>query len=167
MSSAASKADRLPAEWIDQLFRKLSVRYGRSFLARWEGIDEAEVKADWAEQLGGFQRRPDCIAYALDHLPTDRAPTVGQFRDLCNAKPEAQTTPRLDWKRGPIPADVALALDRLKEPRDVTDQYAGPKGWAFRLRDREADGQTLPPYSRRAWREALGLAGTKATGATE
>ena len=43
MSSTASPAEVLPAHWIDQLFRKLSIRYGRPFMARWDGIDEAEA----------------------------------------------------------------------------------------------------------------------------
>ena len=151
-----SNADLLPAEWVDRIFTKLSVRYGRQFKARWDGIDESLVKADWAEQLGGFRARPDCIAYALENLPPDRPPTATQFRELCRAKPETSQAPRLDWKRGPIPADVAKALDRLKEPAEVTGQYAGPKGWAYRLRDREAQGDRLNPYQRRCWREAIG-----------
>lgn len=152
------KRDALPVEWIDRVFQKLSVRYGRTFMARWDGIDEELVKADWAEQLGGFLARPDCLAYALDNLPTDRPPTAGQFRELCNAKPESQEVARLDWKRGPIPANVLRELDRLKEPPEVEAQYAGHKGWAYRLRDREAAGERLPHYSRGAWRDAIGAA---------
>jgi len=85
---------------------------------------------------------------------------VGEFRALCNARPEEQeAAPRLDWKRGPIPAGVMQALDRLKEAPEVDGQYLGAKGWAYRLRDREASGQVLPPFSRRAWREVLALDG--------
>jgi hypothetical protein len=149
-------SDALPAEWVDQLFKRLSVRYGRSFMARWEGVEIADVKADWAQVLAGFRARPDCIAYGLDNLPPDRPPTATQFRDLCRAKPETTQAPRLDWKRGPIPADVAKALDRIKEPADVEAQYAGPKGWAYRMRDREAQGGVMTPYVRRLWRDAIG-----------
>lgn len=147
--------DRLPADWVERIFQKLSVRYGKAFLARWEGLDLPAVKDDWAEQLAGFSHRPDCLAYALDNLPADRPPTVGQFRELANSKPEERAMPALDYKRGPIPANLMKALDRLKEPREVQDQYAGPKGWAYRLRDREAAGEKLSSVQRTFWREAI------------
>lgn len=155
MSSAVSPPDVLPAKWVEQIFGKLSVRYGRQFLNRWEGLDIADVKADWASQLGGFTRRPDCIAYALDHLPVDKSPTVGEFRALCNSKPESHEVLRLEHKRGPIPASVMAALDRLKEPSEVDRQYQGCMGWAYRLRDREAAGDQLGVCQRRFWREAI------------
>lgn len=157
MSHVASPPDALPAKWVEQIFGKLSVRYGRQFLARWDGLDLADVKSDWATQLAGFRARPDCIAYALDHLPVDKAPGVGEFRQLCNAKPEAHEVLRLEHKRGPIPAEVMKALDRLKEPSEVKGQYDGPRGWAYRLRDREAAGDKLGLCQRRFWREALGI----------
>lgn len=146
----------LPESWVDSIFKKLTVRYGQQFLGRWAGVDMSDVKADWAEQLGGFIARPDCIAWALDRLPLDKSPTAAQFRELANSKPEHDEKPKLDWKRGPIPANVMQELDRLKEPLEVKSQYAGPKGWAYRMRDREASGVNLPMYSRRAWREAIG-----------
>lgn len=156
MSNSASSDESLPAKWVEQIFKKLSVRYGRQFLARWDGIEESDVKDDWAEQLGGFARRPDCIAYALNKLPIDKPPTVGEFRALCNSMPERAEGPRLDWKRGPIPANVMQALDKLKEPKEVDAQYSGARGWAYRLRDREAAGDALGVMQRRCWREALG-----------
>ena len=150
-------ADRacLPDKGIAAIFAKLTVRYGRSFASRWEGIDEQLVRRDWAEQLAGFERRPDCIAYALENLPADRPPTVGQFRDLCNAKPDHSEVLRLEAPRDPIPEAVAKALNRLKEAPNADDQYLGPKGWAYRLRDRETAGDKLSAIQRRFWREAL------------
>lgn len=148
----------LKAEWVDRIFQKLSVRYGAAFMAQWRGIDEALVKADWAEQLSSFARRPDCLAYAMDNLPADKPPKVGQFRDLCNAMPEERAPVALiEHKRGPIPANIAKALDKLKEPSKVEGQYQGPKAWAYRLRDREANGEKLGVMQRTMWRQALGV----------
>lgn len=152
-----SAADMLPREWVERIFTKLQIRYGRAFMARWDGIDIDAVKADWAHELAGLRSRPDLIVYALDNLPSDRPPTVGQLRELANSRPaERDPAPALlDYKRGPIPAAVMRALDALKEPREVDRQYAGPKGWAYRLRDQEASGATLSGTQRRFWREAL------------
>ncbi len=155
MNRPASPVEVLPDQWVNQIWKKLSIRFGRQFLARWDGVDLEDVKADWAEQLAGFICRPDCIAYALDNLPSDKPPTATQFRDLCRARPETSHAPQLDMKRGPIPANVMQALDRLKEPLEIAAQYAGPKGWAYRLRDREAQGDKLILIQRRFWREAL------------
>ena len=156
MSSSASSSDALPAKWVEQIFGKLAIRYGRQFLGRWEGVDMADVRADWAVQLGGFRARPDCIAYALGKLPIDKPPTVGEFRSLCNSMPERTEVARLDWKRGRIPANVLQALDKLEETKEVDAQYAGARGWAYRLRDRESAGDVLSNAQRKCWREALG-----------
>lgn len=75
----------LPDLWIDRLFSRLAVRYGRSFLAQYDGIELDAVKADWAQCLGRFG--PDAIRHALDHMSPDRPPNVAQFRALCNSAP--------------------------------------------------------------------------------
>ncbi len=77
----------LPQPWIDRLFEKLALVYGRQFLDRWSGLDIAAVKADWAHELEGFEQHPEMIAYALQHLPPDRPPTVLQFRALARMMP--------------------------------------------------------------------------------
>ena len=43
--------------WVEKIFEKLGVTYGRDFLARWDGFDAdamAAVKYDWCMELGGF-----------------------------------------------------------------------------------------------------------------
>jgi len=77
----------LPKPWVDRIFEKLALVYGREFLNRWDGVPLDEVKADWAHELAGFGDQPQAIAYALQTLPADRAPNVLQFRDLCRRAP--------------------------------------------------------------------------------
>lgn len=73
----------LPSVWVDRIFEKLSLVYGRDFLSRWEGLELDDVKADWAHELAGMVVRPERIKYALDHLPASKPPTVLDFRAIC------------------------------------------------------------------------------------
>lgn len=77
----------LQDSWVDSLFARLAVRYGSAWSAKWEGLDMAAVRADWAEELAGLSNWPEAISYGLAHLPIDRPPNVAQFRDLCRAAP--------------------------------------------------------------------------------
>lgn len=70
----------LPFVFIDQIFSKLTLIYGRDFASRWEGMNISDVKADWAHELDGLDRSPQRIAYALKNLPTSKPPTVLEFR---------------------------------------------------------------------------------------
>lgn len=147
MSGTASPAEALPAHWVDQLFRKLSIRYGRQFMARWDGIDEADVKADWACVLGGFHARPDCIAYGLQNLPSDRPPTATQFRDLCRAKPDSSQAPQLQAPK-PDPQRVAEALAPLASVRAQAMQARHPREWARSLHQQIQAGRKASPAIR-------------------
>jgi hypothetical protein len=72
--------------WVDKIFQKLTLVYGRDFLGRWEGIPLEEVKADWAHELDGYENAPHAIHYALTNLPP-KAPTVLEFRSMCQKAP--------------------------------------------------------------------------------
>jgi hypothetical protein len=71
---------QLPAPWVDALFARLTIRYGSAFLRQWPDADPALVKADWADVLGFLTNHPEAIKHALDTLPADKPPTVGQFK---------------------------------------------------------------------------------------
>lgn len=77
----------LPITWIDDVFSKLALTYGRDFVAQYEGLDLALVKANWAYELGGFENHPHALASALQCLPAERPPNVLQFRALCRRMP--------------------------------------------------------------------------------
>lgn len=136
------------SELVERLFARLAVRYGSAWLAKWQGIDIAAVKADWSEVLGGFERNPEAIRHALAHLPEDRPPTATQFRALCIGRPE----PALPALSAPAasPAVVAMVMDAVK-PKSGVD----PKEWAHRLRKREQQYERLTPAQRAMWRKAL------------
>jgi hypothetical protein len=102
----------LPPLWVDRIFEKLGLIYGRDFLNRWEGMPLEAVKADWAKELEGFERWPEAIAFGLKNLPPERAPTVLQFRDICRKAPakEVQTLP----PPKPDPERVRSEIAKLK-----------------------------------------------------
>lgn len=150
MSPSESPIDRLPMRWVERIFARLAVRYGRPFLARWDGLSMADVHADWADVLRGLDRRPSAIAYALEHLPIDRPPTAGEFRALCNACPQ-EPIPEVPAP----PADPARVAAATAACRGSRPQILGARAWAERLRARELAGEHLSPYSCNAWRVAL------------
>lgn len=106
------------ASLVELIFTKCGLVYGRDFLARWEGLDVAEVKADWQRELGPLLDNPQAIKHALEHLPIDKPPTVLQFRVLCVnrpvaavlALPEPQATPE---RRAEVRSLLQQARDRI------------------------------------------------------
>lgn len=148
----------LPMPWVDKIFEKLGLTYGRDFLARWDGFDAdamLEVKHDWSMELGGFFDQPDSIAHALAHLPA-KAPNVIEFRQLC------RSTPRSDFKQLPRPSQdpqkVAEVLGHVKKKLSKFPQR-DPKQWARDLKARYDKGEKLGAHQIVAFRQALGHEG--------
>ena len=103
----------LPTPWVEKVFQKLILAYGREFTSRWEGVPMDEVKADWAHELDGYQNNPEALSYALKNLPT-KPPTVYEFRAICRNAP-AKPKPLLE---GPSPTYTPeVARKALAEAR--------------------------------------------------
>ena len=58
----------MPSAWIDRIFDKLTLTYGRAFVDRWKDLDLNAVKSDWMHELDGMERHPEAIAFALSNL---------------------------------------------------------------------------------------------------
>lgn len=147
--------DALPMPWVDRIFTKLTLIYGRDFMARWEGLEVADVKADWAHELAGFQRFPDGIKHAIEHLPPGKPPTVREFREL------ARKAPPPEFKALPAPqADPAVVEQTMAAAvRAVGQPVHDPKEWARRILREHDAGVKVRPIRLRFAREALGLDG--------
>lgn len=145
----------LPDSWVDRIFQKLTLIYGRDFTDRWKGLDQEEVKKDWAIELAGFQSRGEAIAHALQHLPMGRPPTVLEFRELARKAPAPPTV------HLPPPAASPAVQQRARQQIDsvrgalLAGSSADPRAWARRLLDRHAAGEPVPSASLRAARQAL------------
>lgn len=107
----------MQSSWVDSLFGRLMVRYGRAFVAQYEGIDLDVVKADWAGALDGVTA--DRVSFALEHLPADRPPNALQFLALCREMRLASTgqLAALSLDRNPVPPTADQA-ERLRRVRD-------------------------------------------------
>ena len=103
----------LPTAWVEKIFDRLTVRYGRDFLGRWEGIPIADVKADWADCLSGLFLHPSSISWALDNLPDSKPPTVQEFRAICRRAPPPEL-PRLPEPKAD-PDRVAREMAKLND----------------------------------------------------
>ncbi len=149
----------LPAPWVDKLFSKLMVTYGQGFIRQYDGVDIDEVKANWAEELACFQQNPGAIRYGLEYLPSSKAPTVLEFRDLCRRAPPAPL-PKLDAPQ-PDPERVKAVTDALRGI-GRQERKNDPRAWAYRLQERDERGPGIGRYQRKCYREALGLDGESA-----
>lgn len=147
----------LPIPWVDRIFEKLALIYGREFTGRWEscGASIADVKTDWAHELAGYQHWPEAIAYALANVPADRPPTVLQFREICRKAPP-KALPRLPEPKAD-PERVRQELAKLEplRARAVAGRVMDHKAWAKRLLARHDAGEKLNPTVLRFAREAL------------
>lgn len=149
----------LPSKWIDKIFEKLTLVYGRDFTAKYDNISIIDVKSEWCDLLGGFYDQPEAIAFALDHLPDTRAPNVLEFRSLC------RQSPRHSSALLPAPkADRSVVEDQLRKM--ASSAFKNPvnergevdhKRWAKRLKERHGKGEKLNLVQVNAYRKALDI----------
>jgi hypothetical protein len=97
----SSQGQRDQAQMIHELFLRLHTRYGSTWVAKWAGLDAADVKADWLRVMGHFQDAS--IQYALQNLPEDSfAPDAPTFARACLRAPSKQVSlPSPSGRRDP------------------------------------------------------------------
>lgn len=141
----------LPAAWVDRIFQRLTMVFGRDFTSRYDGLEIADVKAEWGEELAGFQQSHWALKFALENLPSDKPPTVLQFRDICRRAPQYMP------KALPAPApDPEMAKSVRKAFRSIN--AAGSTEWAGKLRARIEAGEIRPTkFQRDALAELEGV----------
>ena len=145
----------VPIEWIDRIFEKLTIVYGRDFMDRWRGLSIADVKTDWAHELAGFERWPEAIKFGLQNMPSDKPPTVLQFRDICRKAP-AKELPKLpEPKADPDRLNKAIAQLGEVRAKAVATSTVDHKYWAKRILARYTAGERINPTSFRMAQQAL------------
>lgn len=136
-----------PLPLVQAIFAKMVIRYGALWTGRFAGADEMLLLRDWGIGLAGY--RKEAIIWALDYLPDDAPPLLGQFKSLCGRAPE----PKQQAIEAPMadPVRVATELDRMRSAQ----AERSPLQWAYDLQDRERRGERLTMGQRAAWRDAL------------
>lgn len=143
------QTEALPLAWVEKIFRKLTLTYGRDFMARWEGQEITDVIDDWAEELSGFVKWPEAIAWALKNLPDGKPPTVIEFRALCFKAPKPERVALPEPAANPAFAKQVLA--KVGRPAEQANRYTD---WIQRgLADLEA-GVKRSPLAAKMIREA-------------
>ncbi len=139
------------AEFIEALFHRLTLRYGRPFLARWEAVPVDEVKADWQRELASYAERPETIEYALALVDPAEPPTAAQFRDLCSTAPAPAFRAQPQAKQAQRAAEV-----RRKCLRPVMPRIGQDVKWAADMVQRAQAGERVSRYGLRLALDALG-----------
>lgn len=140
------------SDFINWLFNRLHAKYGADWTRQWDGMPIGDAKSDWGNELAWTFGKPDVIRFALQNLP-ERCPNSIQFRNICRAAPApavvAEVIPKAD------PARVKAAIASIAPP---SDNPHGEKAWAYRLKQRHADGDRLSVFQISSYRTALGVA---------
>lgn len=148
--------DVLPDAWINRLFCRLEGLYGARFHDLWKGTDLANVKATWAEKLGGFADKPECLKAALDACDERPwCPNLPEFITLCR---ESAIT------RGTVVKMLEVPVLSKEEAAKRSKEIGLPKMrpsfdgllWAKKLREKYLVGERLLPVQISMASEALG-----------
>ena len=140
----------LQTAWVDKIFTKLTLAYGRDFLGRWEGVSITDVKTDWAHELAAFGQWPEAIAHALSNLSA-KPPTVYEFREIAY-KCHREKPMQLEAPAKQNPEIVARVKEALAAPGGVVDH----KSWARKILMEHKGGIKKNPTSLAMARAALG-----------
>jgi hypothetical protein len=136
-----------PLVLVQTIFAKMIVRYGTLWTGRITGADEMLLLRDWGMGLAGY--RKEAIVWALENLPADAPPLLGQFKAIVGRAPEPRQ--QVIEAPKPDPARVASELARMRSAMTERDRLQ----WAYDLQERESKGDRLTAGQRTAWRDAL------------
>jgi hypothetical protein len=81
-AGASGISQPIPLSWVDRIFARMNAFYGAKLADAWTGSDLDEVKAIWAEELGGYT--PEEIRDGVAAMKRrDWPPTLPEFLKLC------------------------------------------------------------------------------------
>ncbi len=78
----------LPAKWIEKMFDKMLLDYGKKFTDQWSGADPDKLISHWSHELSGFigaelKRGYDALSYR------DWPPSLPEFKRMCRPRIDA------------------------------------------------------------------------------
>ena len=141
--------------WIERLFSRLAALYGASFGRQWQGTEIADVKAVWAEKLGGFTAQHIGAALkSCDDRPYP--PNLPEFIELCRQHARGANQQRMPASGPQLSADEIAERTRQLEAAAVKSKKYDYKRWCNELRERYLAGECLLPIQIQMVSEALG-----------
>lgn len=82
LTKSSTSTEPLPRTWIEKLFDKMLLSYGKKFTDQWIGADPGKLITHWAEELASFTGDELKRGYAaLD--ARDWPPTLPEFKRMC------------------------------------------------------------------------------------
>ena len=142
---------------VERLFDRLATKYGRAFMAQYEGLNADSVKADWAHELSPYNSRTgsEILKWALENLP-ERTPNSIQFHNLCRQAPIERHAAL------PSPEGKPMTEAQKEVLRKATEAFERkPRGidvsWAHAIMGRIQAGTPPSAAAQRMAREALGV----------
>ena len=80
----------LPEKWVERLFERMLLDYGKKFSDQWGGADTDALIAHWSRELAGYSG-PE-LKRGLEALSTrEWPPTLPEFKKLCRRPMDALT----------------------------------------------------------------------------
>jgi hypothetical protein len=80
--TSSTSRQAIPSSWVERLFDRMLLTYGKKFTDQWGGADPDKLIAHWAQELGGFSNEE--IKRGYDHLEArDWPPTLPEFKKMC------------------------------------------------------------------------------------
>lgn len=78
----STSTNALPQAWVEKLFERMLLDYGKKFTDQWGAADTDMLIAHWARELAGYSRVE--LKRGVDALANrDWPPTLPEFKKLC------------------------------------------------------------------------------------
>lgn len=78
----------LPESWIEKMFHKMLLDYGKKFTDQWGGADTDELIAHWAREMASYTG-PEIKRGLAAMESRDWPPTLPEFKKMCRAPVDA------------------------------------------------------------------------------
>ncbi len=83
-TESSTSTTALPEAWVERLFERMLLDYGRKFADQWASADMDKLIAHWSFELAGYTGAE--LKRGLDALAArDWPPTLPEFKKLCRA----------------------------------------------------------------------------------
>jgi len=81
---SSTSTNALPESWVERLFERMLLTYGKKFSDQWGAADTDSLIAFWSQELASYSGVE--LKRGLDALATrDWPPTLPEFKKLCRA----------------------------------------------------------------------------------